>query len=245
EEGYEKEKDTFGNLVRKLYNDKGLLDKPEHGIYRINQKGIHKVKYREGTLAKTQTDEYGEIIRQLEDFFAERKNRIKNHFYDSQPFPVKFSKLEKQSYELIEWFEDKPDVFLDAVEKALNNAVPGIDDYIPHQIEVDVDYWKNTVFESRESSLINNPVTLEATIESATKPHPEIAAATFECDECGLQKEKEQNSTELQAPYKCECGSKKFDTIEKVMTDTQIVTLEEDPESREGSEQPSSLSVRL
>jgi len=58
--------------------------------------------------------------------------------------------------------------------------------------------------------------------------------------------EKDQDSAELKSPYKCpDCGSRKFDVEEKIMTDSQVITVEENPESRDGSEQPSELKIKL
>ncbi|MDY6773949.1 MAG: hypothetical protein SVS85_02015, partial [Candidatus Nanohaloarchaea archaeon] len=82
-------------------------------------------------------------------------------------------------------------------------------------------------------------------IKRASQVKPELTEAEFECTQCGDLHVKEQDSTELKSPYKCECGSRKFEVASKVMTDTQNVVLEENPESREGSEQPANLNVRL
>ena len=95
------------------------------------------------------------------------------------------------------------------------------------------------------SEHIGKFVPVEGMIKRASQVKPEVVSAVFECTQCGDRYTKEQDSSQLKSPYKCECGSKRFDPVEKNMTDTQIVTLEENPESREGSEQPSSLSVRL
>ncbi|MFB6292291.1 MAG: minichromosome maintenance protein MCM, partial [Candidatus Nanohaloarchaea archaeon] len=86
---------------------------------------------------------------------------------------------------------------------------------------------------------------VEGMIKRASQVKPEVVSAIFECTQCGDRYEKEQDSSQLKSPYKCDCGSRKFEVVEKNMTDTQVITMEENPESREGSEQPSNLSVRL
>jgi len=83
-------------------------------------------------------------------------------------------------------------------------------------------------------------------IKRASQVKPEVISAVFECNQCGELVEKDQDSAELKSPYKCpDCGSRKFDVEEKVMTDSQVITVEENPESRDGSEQPSELKIKL
>jgi replicative DNA helicase Mcm len=95
------------------------------------------------------------------------------------------------------------------------------------------------------SEHIGKFIPIEGMIKRASQVKPEVVSAIFECSQCGDRYEKEQDSSELKSPYKCDCGSRKFEVEEKKMTDTQNIVVEEDPESREGSQQPSTLSIRL
>ena len=189
--------------------------------------------------------DYGEAVTEFEEFFTEKYEQevLSAEKQGKDSVIVEFKDLDMFKPEITDYLKEEP-------EKALDTASEGVMavDILKEELNVRIrnmpeeDY---VLLKNLRSEHIGKFVPVEGMIKRASQVKPEVVSAVFECTQCGDRYTKEQDSSQLKSPYKCECGSKRFDPVEKNMTDTQIVTLEENPESREGSEQPSSLSVRL
>ncbi|WP_153550486.1 minichromosome maintenance protein MCM [Candidatus Nanohalobium constans] len=190
--------------------------------------------------------DYGEAVTEFEEFFSERyfQEVVEAAKDGRDSVVVEFEKLDMFSFELTDYLRENPVSGVDAAEEGVQSheQVTGEDFSVRF---VNMPEEDQVLLKNLRSEHIGKFIPVEGMIKRASQVKPEVVSAIFECTACGDRYEKEQDSSELKSPYKCDCGSKKFDAIEKNMTDTQMVTLEEDPESREGSEQPSSLSVRL
>ncbi|MFP4038264.1 MAG: minichromosome maintenance protein MCM [Candidatus Nanohaloarchaea archaeon] len=189
--------------------------------------------------------DYGEAVTEFEEFFTERYEEevLDADKKGKESVVVEFEDLDMFNPELTDFLKEEP-------EKALDAASEGVVavDLLKQELNVRVRNMPEDdqiLLKNLRSEHITTFVPVEGMIKRASQVKPEVMSAIFECTQCGDRYEKEQESSQLKSPYKCDCGSKRFEPIEKKMTDTQIVTLEENPESREGSEQPSSLSVRL
>jgi replicative DNA helicase Mcm len=190
--------------------------------------------------------DYGEAVSDFEEFFSDQYfqevvEAVKN---GRDSVVVEFMDLDIFSPELTDYLRGNPVSGVDAAEEGIKSheQITGEDFSVRFVNMPDED---KVLLKNLRSEHLGKFIPVEGMIKRASQVKPEVVSAIFECTQCGDRYEKEQDSSQLKSPYKCECGSKKFEAIEKNMTDTQIVTLEEDPESREGSEQPSSLSVRL
>ena len=190
---------------------------------------------------------YGEAVNEFEEFFSERYyedvDRVLREGDES--IVVDFQEMDAFNFELSEFLKDNPNEGIAAAEE----GVKGVDLITDEELNVrfsnmpeeDFVYLRNL-----RSQHLGQFIPVEGMIKRASQVKPEVISAEFQCTNCGEIVEKEQDSSKLKSPYKCEsCGSRKFEVYEKIMTDTQIVTIEENPESREGSEQPQNLSVRL
>lgn len=190
--------------------------------------------------------EYGEAVNEFEEFFSER-------YYDTvaravqngeTSIVVDFEKLDMFNLELTEYIKDNPDSGVEAAKE----GVLGVDIVPDEEFNIRFTNMPEEDFvllKNLRSKHLGKFIPVEGMIKRASQVKPEVVSATFECSQCGDLHEKEQDSSQLKSPYKCECGSRKFEVKQKNMTDTQLVTVEENPESREGSEQPSSLQIRL
>ena len=187
-----------------------------------------------------------EALRLLEDFFAEDyDDRVREAERSGEDSVfVEHDDLDQFDPELMDYIFRNPEEGLEAAKEA-TTAVELVDEELKVRIR-DMDEEDYVLLKNLRSKHIGKFVPIEGMIKRASQVKPEVESAVFECTNCGNEYEKEQDSAQLKSPYKCQnCGSKKFRPVEKKMVDTQVVTLEENPESREGSEQPSSLSVRL
>ncbi|WP_414837489.1 minichromosome maintenance protein MCM [Candidatus Nanosalina sp. VS9-1] len=191
--------------------------------------------------------EYGEAVSEFEEFFS-------NKYYDTvnevvrdgeDSIVVDFQEMDAFNFELSEFLRESPESAISAAEEGLL----GVDLVTDEEIRVRFENMPEEDFvflRNLRSKHIGNFIPIEGMIKRASQVKPEVISAEFQCTNCGEIVEKEQDSTKLKSPYKCEaCGSRKFEVHNKIMTDTQMVQIEENPESREGSEQPSALSVRL
>ena len=187
----------------------------------------------------------GEAVTEFEEFFSEdyEQQVLKAERQGDESVVVEFTDLDLFKPELTDYIKENPEEALEAASEGVM-AVDLLEGELNVRIQgmPEEDY---VLLKNLRSEHIGTFVPVEGMIKRASQVKPEVIAAVFECTQCGATYEKEQESSQLKSPYKCECGSKRFEPVDKIMTDTQIVTLEENPESREGSEQPSSLSVRL
>ena len=190
--------------------------------------------------------DYGEAVNEFEEFFsesyyAEVSEAVKE---GEDAVVVDYQELDMFSPDVTDYLRENPENGIGAAEEGLQ---------VHEQVTSEDMGVRFSNFPEHEFVLLRNLrsehigkfIPIEGMIKRASQVKPEVVSAVFECVQCGDLYEKEQDSSKLKSPYKCDCGSKKFDVQEKIMTDTQVVTLEENPESREGSEQPTSLSVRL
>jgi replicative DNA helicase Mcm len=190
--------------------------------------------------------EYGEAVSDFEEFFSDKYfQEVVEAVKDGKDsVVVEFEQLDIFSPELTDYLRENPESAVEAAEEGVQSHEQITEEDFAVRF-VGMPDEDKVLLKNLRSEHLGKFVPVEGMIKRASQVKPEVVSAIFECTQCGDRYEKEQDSSQLKSPYKCECGSKKFDAIEKNMTDTQIVTLEEDPESREGSEQPSSLSVRL
>jgi replicative DNA helicase Mcm len=83
----------------------------------------------------------------------------------------------------------------------------------------DTDSYSREIGDVKQSDLVDSFVQVDGMIRLCEDLVTKIDSAVFECSQCGTRYEKEQDSGKLKSPYKCECGSKKFQVIEKRFKD--------------------------
>lgn len=215
EKDYTGEEATFNNLLLELHN-KGLLDKPKRGKYRLSDKGANKADYI------INPDDYNRLTEDNLSF----KQKIKDYFIqykedeyikcvkDHQDYELELSELEKFNPDLVDDLETAPLAFKEAADKAAEEASPL--KYTPRIIPVfDVEHFELPIFKARSGEHIGNVVTVEGTIETTSNIHNVCSEIEYECRECGELIVKEQYGDQKRRPYKCDCGSKEFKTLKE------------------------------
>lgn len=191
--------------------------------------------------------EYGEAVGEFEEFFSEvYYTEVAEAVQDGrESVVVDVEEMDIFNIELYDYLRDNPGKAVSAAEE----GILGHDQITDQEFNVRFTNMPEEDFvllKNLRSEHIGRFIPIEGMIKRASQVKPEVTSAVFECNQCGELVEKEQDSSELKSPYKCpDCGSRKFEVEEKVMTDSQLITVEENPESREGSEQPSTLQIRL
>jgi len=191
--------------------------------------------------------EYGAAVGEFEEFFSEEYYRevaqaVQN---GDDSIIVDVEQMDIFNIELYNYLRDNPGKAVSAAEE----GVFGHDQITDEEFNIRFTNMPEEDFvllKNLRSQHIGKFIPIEGMIKRASQVKPEVISAVFECNQCGELVEKDQDSAELKSPYKCpDCGSRKFDVEEKVMTDSQVITVEENPESRDGSEQPSELKIKL
>jgi len=191
--------------------------------------------------------EYGAAVGEFEEFFSEEYYRevaqaVQN---GDDSIIVDVEQMDIFNIELYDYLRDNPGKAVSAAEE----GVFGHDQITDEEFNIRFTNMPEEDFvllKNLRSQHIGKFIPIEGMIKRASQVKPEVISAVFECNQCGELVEKDQDSAELKSPYKCpDCGSRKFDVEEKVMTDSQVITVEENPESRDGSEQPSELKIKL
>ncbi len=190
--------------------------------------------------------EYGEAVNEFEEFFSEKYHKdVAAAVQDGESSViVDFMDMDPFNPELGDYLREEPESAINAAEE----GVLGVDIVSDEELEIRFTNMPEEDFvllRNMRSDHIGKFIPIEGMIKRASQVKPEITKGIFECSQCGDRYEKEQDSSELKSPYKCDCGSRKFEVVEKVMTDTQTITVEENPDSREGSQEPSTLKIRL
>lgn len=191
--------------------------------------------------------EYGEAVGEFEEFFSEEYyKQVAEAVQDGEEsIVVDIEEMDIFNIELYDYLRDNPGKAINAAEE----GVIGHDQITDEEFKVRFTNMPEEDFvllKNLRSEHIGKFIPIEGMIKRASQVKPEVVSAVFECQSCGELQEKEQDSAELKSPYKCpDCGSRKFDVEEKVMTDSQVITVEENPESRDGSSQPSELKIKL
>ncbi len=190
--------------------------------------------------------EYGEAVNEFEEFFSEKwYEKVAEAVQEGEDSVlVEFQEIDIFNPELSDYIQERPNEAISAAEE----GVLGVDIISDETFNIrfrNMPEEEFVLLKNLRSKHIGRFIPIEGMIKRASQVKPEVVSAIFECTSCGDRYEKEQDSSKLKSPYKCDCGSRKFETVEKKMTDTQNVVLEENPESRQGSEQPSTLNVRL
>lgn len=188
---------------------------------------------------------YGEKTAQWETFFREsQKDELTRVEAEGERAIITpFNTIAKQHPDLADELLDTPYEALDAAKDALEKL--SFLDSIPRPRITELPGSETVAIRNLRSHHIDNFIAIKGLVKRASEVRPELKSAVFECTNCGDQYEKEQDGTKIKTPYKCDCGNRNFDLVDKKMIDVQIVTIEEDPERIEGAEQPRKIGCYL
>lgn len=188
---------------------------------------------------------FEEKVEQFDELFRDiyKTETLETISEGEQSLKIDFKTLNKFDNELAEDLIEEPEDTISAAEKALEEI-----SWVEHQLTPrfsNLPESENVRIRNLRSEHLGNFVPVEGIIKRASEVRPEVVSATFRCQNCEKEIEKEQDSSKLKSPYKCDCGSRKFKLVSKNMIDVQIVSIEESPEELAGTGQPSKISAYL
>lgn len=218
---------TFSQTISKL-KEKGVVDKPTFREYDINERGIQRVENLKGldTDKYRRPDNYKDVVDELKAFLLEEKDdEIHEAAAKGETWKVSLDEIDRFNSDMVyDFMMDNFQEFSDAFDEALSETV--MNEEAPKwQFESDLQYLETDLIDVKSSDKIGKPVVVEAMIRQAEELMPVIVSATFECTQCGDRYTKEQDSSQLKSPYKCDCGSKRFEPIDKEMIDSIVFEL--------------------
>ncbi|MFB6199433.1 MAG: hypothetical protein ABEJ83_01025 [Candidatus Nanohaloarchaea archaeon] len=173
--------------------------------------------------------DYGETVQEFEEFFTEEYHQEVSKAVENQRnVVVEFQKLDMFSPEVTDHLRENPEKAIEAAEEGLqaHEKINSGEMTVKFRNFPEHDF---VLIDNLDVSHIGKLIPIKGEIVKAKKNSPEIVSGVFECVQCGDLYEKEQAPGEdLKAPYKCDCGSKKFEVQEKIMQDTQKIWLKND-----------------
>lgn len=210
ETNFDSKKGTLTTHLGRLKR-KNLIESPSRGEYELTSKGVNKAIYHEeGRDQGGLTDNEMEVERELEAFiFDEKQDEIEKLQLTSESLVIEVSELAEYNLALDEFLEENTDRFLEMLEKILEEEFE-VESFKLHDSD---DYYRRQIFNARDASLVDEIVTVHGTIRSETETFIQVKSIDWECVECGKQFRRFQDSKGAKSPYKCDCGSKKFDKV--------------------------------
>ncbi len=152
---------------------------------------------------------------------------------------VDFSVLDKSLPELGELLLSKPERFFEISEE----SVKQID--LPSPVTLRFFNLSDIInIRDLRSRHLGKFFSIEGTVRKASEIRPEIMSATWKCTDCDELMIVPARGGFVSKPFKCNCGNRNFEQVDKQMVDTRWVVVEEPFELTEG-EKPSQLTILL
>ena len=220
-EDYDSRQNAFSDLLSKL-TEKGFIEKVEYGTYDITDKGARKVEtfLYEDTEDIVRPENYSDMVDELDRYFMDRKaSDIQGALLNGEDLKISLEDLDRFNSELFEdYFSENPESFVEALEEALarNTDTENVPDY---RIVPDLEWLDIPLNEAITSSNLEGPMIVSGIIRKREQVSKIVTSAVFECTQCGDRYEKEQGRGPLKSPYKCDCGSRKFEVESRVIKD--------------------------
>lgn len=222
----------------------------------INQTGKKKINVK-GVI---------EFENEVKERFAEflelnRKKLIKeikrNNCY------IDISELREQDNELYEAISLYPENCIEAIEDIIKDKLINyfeitkqLDDKINPMTDVEVGYRIHAMFynypESDEKYIrdirsvdINKLICTEALIRQVSGVKSIADVINYSCPSCGSTHKVKQYGDTVVTPSRCSCGAKSFEKIGAVVSDVQLMYIEEKHEDTDNNHQPESIKIIL
>ncbi|MFO7872637.1 MAG: minichromosome maintenance protein MCM [Candidatus Undinarchaeales archaeon] len=211
---------------------------------------------REDTLSKQTFVESTEfdLLEKFETFFREKYMdellELAGNYPDKQSLNVDFNDLDKFDPRVADQLVVDPEEVLKAAEDSLEEI----------ELSIDGDYSINVrFFNLPESQTVNirdirsedleNLITIDGIVKSASEVRPEATKITYQCPECGKNIVMIQDNKKIKKPRMCDdptCGARgHFKEVSVELVDIQRIKVQEPPETILGGEQPSELYIVL
>jgi len=234
-------KRSLSNALRDLASKEFLCREKDGNSYEywLDSKGkkiIQKINKRERNRKQEEQDifEYEDGINQFVEYFEETdegQKQVKEVGVGRHYVELDYKRLEKFHHELADDLLTDPDRVLDACREAVN-SLPEVNEDVNIRVENVSDIEIQSISDLSAKD-VDKMVTVEAVIQSVSKPGSIMVSSIAECQQCGDRYEVDQrDNKELKTPYKCECGSRKFSTVKENHKTVRYMRIKERPNKR-------------
>lgn len=230
---------TLRNHLAKLEKEYKLIESSRPGnekIYELTPEGqnrMERILKRERQKKEGNQDgiAYGELIREGARFYEENTKEITEAGIGRSYVELDFKKLEKFNVDIADELLEDPDTVLTAFQEAVQEFSEITERKNIRVVNIpDIDTKDISNISSEDYGKF---VSVEGVIQSVSDSKSARVSAVFECSQCGDRYEKKQETAgKLKSPYKCDCGSRKFEAIEENFETVRLVQIKENPDKR-------------
>jgi replicative DNA helicase Mcm len=185
-------------------------------------------------------DKRSEFIAKFKEFLHEAyKTEMVIAASEDKSVAVDFVMIDKFNPKLSELLLQEPERFFEISEEAAGQVD------LPKQVKLRFfNLPEGTNIRDLRSKHIDKFLSIEGTVRKASEIRPEITASVWRCLDCEERMTVPVKGNFIAKPFKCNCGSRNFEQVDKEMIDTRWVVVEEPFELTEG-ERPSQVTVLL
>lgn len=231
---------SVGKTLRRLASGGYIqIDRGRPNRYELTEDGYNIVKHRRDKRkrrlkeAAQQDDElpFSDAVEKFESYFTidEIEQELVDRSLNAETAVIDYRHLERIEPPLADHVLDDPEKLIEAAETAIRKL-----SVIENQLDVrftDLPDYRQKHIREISAADIGKLVTVPGIVLKASKTKPTLVSATFECTACGDRSNKKQEGAKLKSPFKCDCGNKTFETVEKEFDDARILKLQEKPDS--------------
>jgi replicative DNA helicase Mcm len=228
-------------MMRSLEKD-NLVDsrRPKNEkVYELTERGRNLLdrilkRQRQRRNQEREGISYSSMIEEFISYFEDNSEEVAEAAVGRDFVRLDYRKLEKFNVELADELIQDPDTVLNAAEEAVRDLPELADLDEPKNVRViNISDIEIQSISELNSDQLGELVSIEGVIQSVSSTKSARRSAIFECSQCGDRYEKKQeDAAKLKSPYKCDCGSKKFKTIEEKYETIRLLQMKESPEKR-------------
>lgn len=229
-DSYEGRSNTYNNSLNKMEEEGYVIStkKGNRKTWELNVDGQdllssgQKVEYED----EINYEEILELLREYLRIDEESYNtELKEALGSEENFvKIDYTELEKFRPELADHLLENQKEFFDAFDQVISDIEisKGLECRIKNLPKTET-YSPSKIFSEHYGRFLAT----EGIIVSNGASYSKTVFATFECTQCGGTYGKEQEENKLKSPYKCDCGSKKFELVEEVEKDRKEILIQE------------------
>ena len=185
----------------------------------------------------------------FETVYKKKIERLVEAYPEKRSLDIDFRELEKFDFVLADDLIERPDLLLEAAEKAIETIeVPAleIDEFKPHIRFYNLPKDRELLIKEIGSRNLGKLVSVEGIVRQITDVLPRIKTAFWECRKCSATYRIAQDSQQLKSPVICEsCRGRDFSMAQEhsEFIDYQKIQIQEPLERLKGNEQASYLDA--
>lgn len=230
---------NYVNSVLNKLSDKGFLEKKagSPARWKLTEKAKdlrEQEKRREEQLKQENTvkTEYEEeeMVDEFSKYWSKNQEQVARVEKEEKPAKLDYQELAKSfNLDLADDLIREPEKVLNAARDALQYQISGKAGRLSVRVvnlpEYDDKEVTDMTPEDKETL-----ITVRGVLETVSKPMMQYVGGIFECVQCGDEVEyTHEPRADLNSPYTCECGGKKFEVVEEYEKSVIVATLNTEP----------------